>query len=137
MISSIRSPKCQTHITQKPFWYLIQATWISSELYRLEFIEGFLLQYTLRIQPQFHQSKTAWCSATMVTGVTLAPELDYDYAHQSVLKMIDLLFKIQDDSLGLFHVVTNTSDLDHCIENYIMAAVLHLEGAEPIQTDPR
>jgi len=64
--------------------------------------------------------------------ITLAPELDYDYAHQSALQMIDLLFKIQDDSLGQFQVVTNSSELDHCIENNIMAAVLHLEGAEPI-----
>lgn len=67
--------------------------------------------------------------------IQLAPALDYEYAHRSALQMIDLLFKIQEDSLGQFQVVTNPTDLDYCIENNIMAAVLHLEGAEPIQPD--
>jgi len=67
--------------------------------------------------------------------IKLAPSLDYEYAHQSALQMIDLLFKIQEDSLGQFQVVTSSSELDHFIKNNIMAAVLHLEGAEPIQPD--
>jgi len=67
--------------------------------------------------------------------IALPPALDYDYAHRTALQMIDLLFKIQEDSLGQFQVVTSSSELDHCITNNIMAAVLHLEGAEPIQPD--
>jgi len=65
--------------------------------------------------------------------IKLAPALDYDYAHTSALQMIELLYKIEEDSLGQFQVVTSSSELDHCLENNIMAAVLHLEGAEPIQ----
>lgn len=65
--------------------------------------------------------------------ITLAPELDYDYAHRSALQMIDLLYKIQEDSLGQFRIATNPAELDHYAENNIFAAVLHLEGAEPIQ----
>jgi membrane dipeptidase len=67
--------------------------------------------------------------------VTLAPPLEYEYALQSTLKMIDLLYKIQDDSLGQFQVVTSKAELERCLEQNIMAAILHLEGAEPIQPD--
>lgn len=67
--------------------------------------------------------------------ITLAPALNYDYAHRSALQMIDLLYKIQEDSLGQFQVVTSPTELDFCIKNNIMAAVLHLEGADPIQPD--
>lgn len=67
--------------------------------------------------------------------IKIAPALDYEYAHRSALQMIDLLYKIQEDSLGQFQIVTSPSDLDHCITNNIMAAVLHLEGAEPILPD--
>jgi membrane dipeptidase len=65
--------------------------------------------------------------------ITLPPALDYDYAHQSALQMIELLYKIQEDALGQFQVVTSPAELDFCIKNNIFAAVLHLEGAEPIQ----
>ena len=64
--------------------------------------------------------------------VVMAPPLSYDYAHQSALKMIDLLQKIESDSQGKFKIVRTFQDLIFCFENEIMAAILHLEGAEPI-----
>lgn len=67
--------------------------------------------------------------------IKIAPALDYEYAHRSACQMIELIYKIQDDSLGQFRVIKNPSELDYCIENNIMAAVLHLEGAEPILPD--
>ena len=67
--------------------------------------------------------------------VTLPPALDFEYAHQSAVQMIDLLYKIQEDSLGQFQIATTLPELDICFKNNIMAAVLHLEGAEPIRPD--
>ena len=65
--------------------------------------------------------------------VTFPPPLEYVYAHQAALDMIDLLEGIESDSKGKFKIVTDIPDLLACLEADVMAAVLHLEGAEPIQ----
>jgi len=65
-------------------------------------------------------------------SVNMPPALDYDYAHKSALQMIDLVYKIQEESNGQFQIVTNRQELENCLDNQTMAGVLHLEGAEPI-----
>ena len=64
--------------------------------------------------------------------VTMAPPLEYEYAHGEALRMIDLLDSIEKGSKGKFQIVKDAKALDYCLENDIMAGVLHLEGAEPI-----
>jgi membrane dipeptidase len=64
--------------------------------------------------------------------VTFPPPLEYDYAHQAAIDMIELLEQIEYDSQGKFKIVTDIPDLLACLEADVMAAVLHLEGAEPI-----
>ena len=64
--------------------------------------------------------------------VTFPPPLEYDYAHQAALGMIDLLEQIERGSKGRFKIVTDIPSLLECLENDVMAAVIHLEGAEPI-----
>jgi len=95
-------------------------------------IGGFFSVYTSN-PPSVPSVKDRMVLSDEGYRIKLAPALEYEYAHRSALKMIDLLFKIQEDSLGQFRVVTGLEELDHCIQNNIMAAVLHLEGAEPIQ----
>ncbi len=67
--------------------------------------------------------------------VTLAPPLPFDYASSSVQQMIDLMKKIEEDSQGQLQVVTSIQEIHDCLEQNVMAAVLHLEGAEPILPD--
>jgi membrane dipeptidase len=67
--------------------------------------------------------------------VEIAPPLDYDYSLRTATRMIELLRKIEADAKGKFQVVTNTQELQDCLDNDILAAVLHLEGAEPIRPD--
>ncbi len=67
--------------------------------------------------------------------VPLAPALPYDYASSAAGLMIDLMKKIEEDSLGQLQIVTTIQDIHDCLEKNIMAAVLHLEGAEPILPD--
>lgn len=69
--------------------------------------------------------------------VPIAPALSFDYAHSSALQMIDLLERIQAASAGQLQIVASHTELIRCLEEGIMAAVLHLEGAEPIQPDLR
>jgi membrane dipeptidase len=67
--------------------------------------------------------------------VPLPPPLNFEYAQSSALKMIELLDKIQSDSMGQLQIVRTFRDLSNCLEKNILAAVLHLEGAEPIEPD--
>lgn len=67
--------------------------------------------------------------------IIMAPALDYDYAHQEVLKMIRLMEQIEADSSGDLEIIKDYHQLENCLEEEIFAAVLHLEGAEPIQPD--
>ena len=62
----------------------------------------------------------------------MAPPLEYEFAHDAALKMIDLLHSIEKGSKGKFEIVKDHQSLINCLENDIMAGVLHLEGAEPI-----
>lgn len=67
--------------------------------------------------------------------VTLPPALPYDYAHNSAMEMIQLLKKIEEDSLGGLKIVTSSTELSKCLDKNIMAAVLHLEDAAPVLPD--
>lgn len=64
--------------------------------------------------------------------VTIAPPLGYEYAHRSAKQMIERLHRLEEASQGKLSLVTRPQGLERCIEEGIMAAVVHLEGAEPI-----
>jgi len=65
----------------------------------------------------------------------MAPALEFDFAHQSAKQMVSLLEMIEQDSGGKVKIVRNIQELDYCLKEDIFAAVMHLEGAEPILTD--
>ena len=67
--------------------------------------------------------------------VPLPPALPFEYANRAALEMIQLLKKIEKDSLGGLKIVTSREELHQCLEEKVMAAVLHLEGAEPLHPD--
>lgn len=67
--------------------------------------------------------------------VPLPPALPFGYAKQAALDMIQLLKMIEEDSLGGLQIVTSRNVLHQCLEENVMAAVLHLEGAEPVRPD--
>jgi membrane dipeptidase len=45
------------------------------------------------------------------------------------------LFRIEDESNGHFRIVRTAADLQRCLDEGVMPAVLHLEGADAIDTD--
>jgi membrane dipeptidase len=67
--------------------------------------------------------------------VIMAPALEYAVAHQAALDMITLMEQIEADSSGDLEIIKDSQQLENCLEKKIFAAVLHLEGAEPIQPD--
>ena len=65
----------------------------------------------------------------------LPPALDIAYALRQSMAAIAMLFRIEDRSDGTFRVVRTAAEIQRCLEDDVMAAVLHLEGADAIDTD--
>jgi membrane dipeptidase len=65
----------------------------------------------------------------------LPPALDAAYALRRTMADTATLFRIEDRSDGKFRVVRTTAELQRCLDGEVMAAVLHMEGADAIDTD--
>lgn len=65
----------------------------------------------------------------------LPPALDAAYALRYSMAAIATLFGIEDRSDGKFRVVRTAAELQRCLDGEVMPAVLHLEGADAIDTD--
>lgn len=65
----------------------------------------------------------------------LPDPLPYPYALQTALGMTALLFRIESQSAGQVRVARTISDIEHGLKTDTLSAVLHLEGAEPIDSE--
>ncbi len=65
----------------------------------------------------------------------LPPAVDDGYAARAATAMAADLFRIEAGSEGALRVVRTVADLRGCLEDGAIAAILHLEGAEPIDPD--
>jgi membrane dipeptidase len=65
----------------------------------------------------------------------LPPALDAAYAMRRSMAAVATLFKIEDRSVREFRIVRSASELQRCLDDEVMPAVLHLEGADAIDTD--
>ena len=62
----------------------------------------------------------------------LSPPRDRQPALEDVITMSSILFKTERESEGKFKVVRTINELEQCLNNDIMAAIFHIEGAEAI-----
>lgn len=62
------------------------------------------------------------------------PALDPAYAQRITIAIAASLFRLEDESEGQFKVVRTADELAHCLQTGILAAILHFEGAEAIDT---
>ena len=69
------------------------------------------------------------------TRSVLPPALDGAYALRRSMAASAMLFRIEDRSDGKFRVVRTVAELQRCLADDVMAAVLHWEGADAIDTD--
>lgn len=65
----------------------------------------------------------------------LPPPLEIGYAQQTTMAMCALLFRLESASEGRLKVVRTAAELSTCLASGVMAAVLHIEGAEAIDPD--
>lgn len=79
-------------------------------------------------------------SALTVTGdgyqVADAPALDPSYARATAEKLATGLFRIEAGSEGRLRIVRSADEVERCLREGTIAAVLHFEGAENLGPDP-
>lgn len=69
-------------------------------------------------------------------GLAPLPEpLELGYSQRYAIGMSSLLFKIEKESQGQVKVVRTADELDECVRTGTFAAILHFEGAEPIDAN--
>jgi membrane dipeptidase len=69
------------------------------------------------------------------TSRGLPPALDAAYALRRSMADTAMLFRIEDRSDGKVQVVRTAAELQRCLDEEVMPAVLHFEGADAIDTD--
>lgn len=67
--------------------------------------------------------------------VRISPPVEYTYAQEVVIAMMALLFRLEKEAEGQLQVVRTADELARCLRDGVLAAVLHFEGAEAIDTD--
>lgn len=68
--------------------------------------------------------------------VAMAPSLDASYARQRADLLVSDLFCIEARSEGRLKVVRTVKELSRCVNEGIITAVLHFEGAENLGPEP-
>jgi membrane dipeptidase len=67
--------------------------------------------------------------------VPLPPQLGLAYAQRTAFGMAATLFRIEAESQGRVRVVHTAAELEACLEEGVLAAILHFEGAEMIDPE--
>ncbi|HLJ80298.1 MAG TPA: dipeptidase [Ktedonobacterales bacterium] len=65
----------------------------------------------------------------------LADAVGTDYALRTAMAVTASLFRLEAESAGQVKVVRTASELETCLGNGVLAAILHFEGAEAIDSD--
>ena len=68
-------------------------------------------------------------------GAPMPPPPELAAAQAATFAMASILVRIEREAAGRLRICRNAADIRHCIETGILAAVLHIEGAEAI--DPK
>ena len=65
-----------------------------------------------------------------------APPLDPIYARKTVDALVKILLGVESESGGRIKVVCTAEEIESCLRDGVLAAVLHFEGAENLGPDP-
>lgn len=68
-------------------------------------------------------------------GKTEPPAIEQPYALECTMGMAALLFRLEKESNGQVKVVRTVNELTTCLEEGVLAAIFHIEGAEAIDTN--
>jgi membrane dipeptidase len=74
-------------------------------------------------------------SQNVSNGAPLPPAIDLTRAQSAVFSMVSLLLRIERESQGRVRVCRTVCDIQQCLEDGVLAPVLHIEGAEAIDSN--
>ncbi|MBA3610277.1 MAG: membrane dipeptidase [Rubrobacter sp.] len=76
--------------------------------------------------------------ATVKSGyrITGAPPVDSEYAKRVAGELATDLFELEVESEGALKVVRTANEIEDCLRDGVLAAILHFEGAENLGPDP-
>ncbi|HEY7092899.1 MAG TPA: dipeptidase, partial [Ktedonobacterales bacterium] len=92
------------------------------------FAGGF---FAVFIPPPPDEAKT-YAGAGPSNSLDLPPPLELGYAQREAMGLVAGLLKIEQESDGQVKIVRTADEMDACLRDGILAAILHFEGAEPI-----
>ncbi|UVK57054.1 dipeptidase [Mesorhizobium sp. AR02] len=96
---------------------------------------GFFAIFAPAIEHARYKAEAEALYAGETYDVPLPPSVPCNVAQAATLNMASRLFAIERESDGQFKIVRNAAELDRCIADGIVAAILHIEGAEAIDPD--
>lgn len=93
---------------------------------------GFFAVYTpnenYEVEPEDHLTDNGY-------DVPLPPKISHEQALTFTNGLAATLFKLESEANGQLKIVRTADDLEYYLENDIMAAIFHIEGAEAIDTN--
>ena len=80
-------------------------------------------------------SKTSQEAGGAFSGDPTPPSVDAAEAQRTVFAMVSLLCRIEQESAGRVRICRDAGDIETCLADGALAAVLHIEGAEAIDAN--
>ncbi len=74
-------------------------------------------------------------TSSEISSAASPPAVDVTEAQRVVFAMAALLYRIERESRGRVRVCRNVGDIESCLADDVLAAVLHIEGAEAIDAN--
>jgi membrane dipeptidase len=95
---------------------------------------GFFACYTPNPEDDGWDEESALTVTDHGYEVSDAPQIDPEYARSFADELVEGLFRLQTE--GGLRVVRTVDELEGCLREGVMAAILHFEGAENLGSDP-
>ena len=84
------------------------------------------------VPPAYRPDEHKTASGENESSTIAPPRIALTLAQRAVFAMSALLFRMARESKGALRVCRNVEEIEHCLDGRVLAAVLHIEGAEAI-----
>jgi membrane dipeptidase len=97
---------------------------------------GFFACYTPNPEDDGWNEESALTVTENGYEVSGAPPLDPEYAQDFTDGLVKDLYRLEKESHGALRIVRTAGELERCLREDVIAAILHFEGAENLGSDP-
>jgi membrane dipeptidase len=97
---------------------------------------GFFACYTPNPEDDGWTEESALTVTENGYGVSDAPPLDPKYARGFAGELVEGLYRLEEESAGSLRIIRSADELEECLRERMLAAILHFEGAENLGPEP-